>query len=121
MSMAIAHFAVGAMATALLFTLIAPRLLHSPTVLSAGGAWGMAPDVHWVLPTGSSLVRSFHMTPWANVFWFHHYLDRIDPTDSREFAAALVVALVFVMAACELVTRLRVTSPALSPVESGHE
>ncbi len=121
MSMAIAHFAVGAMATALLLTLVAPRLLHSPTVLVGGGIWGMVPDVHWVLPTGSALVRSFHQSTWSNVFWLHHYLDRIDPGNSRELAAAAVVALVFVVAACELVTRIRETSLTLSPVESGHE
>jgi hypothetical protein len=121
MSMAIAHFAVGTMATALLLALVAPRLLRSPTVLVAGGVWAMVPDVHHVLPTASGLVRSFHMSVWSNVFWFHHYLDRIDPENSRAFAGALVVALVVVLAACELFARMRDTSPVLSLAESGHE
>jgi predicted membrane channel-forming protein YqfA (hemolysin III family) len=121
MSMAIAHFAVGAMATALLLALVAPRLLRSPTVLVVGGIWGMLPDVHWVLPAGSALVRSFHMTAWANVFWFHHYLDGADPGDSPAFAAGLVVLLVVVLAFCELLTRTGTAPTAASPVESGHE
>lgn len=119
--MAIAHFAVGTMATALLLALAAPRLLHSPTVLVAGGVWAMVPDVHHVLPTGSELVRSFHMSVWSNAFWFHHYLDRIDPENSRPFAGALVLGLLVVLAACELFARMRGTSPVLSPAESGHE
>lgn len=45
MSMTIAHFAVGAMTTALLCRFVAPRLLHSPTVLVAGGVWAVVPDV----------------------------------------------------------------------------
>ena len=121
MSMAIAHFAVGTMATALLLALVAPRLLHSPTVLVGGGVWAMVPDVHHVLPVGSGLVRSFHMTPWANVFWFHHYLDRVDAAHSRELAGALVVLLVAVLAVCELFTRIRTSSAVLSPIRSGHE
>lgn len=115
MSLAIAHFAVGAMATALLLTLVAPRLLRSPLVLVLGGVWGMLPDAHWVLPWGSDLVRSLHTTAWANVFWFHHYLDGVDPTDSRPLAAAAVGALLVVLLACELFTRARLSATVVSP------
>lgn len=119
--MAIAHFAVGTMATALLLTLVAPRLLRSPTALVAGGIWGMLPDAHWVLPRGSELVRSFHMTPYANVFWFHHYLDRVDPTDSTTFAAAAIGSLLVVLLICEVFTRVRFSATVVSPTESRHE
>ena len=119
--MAIAHFAVGVMATALLFALVAPRLLHSPTVLALGGVWGMLPDAHWVLPVGSEFVYSIHMSSWANAFWLHHYLDGIDPADSPRIAAGLVILLVVVLAFCELLTRTGTAPTAASPVESGHE
>jgi len=121
MSLAIAHFAVGAMATALLLTLVAPRLLHSPTALVVGGLWGMLPDVHWVLPAGSGAVRSFHMSSWSNVFWFHNYVDGVDPGNSKKFAAGLVVALLFVVAFCELVVRVRRRSITLLPTGSRQE
>ena len=121
MSLAIAHFAVGAMATALLLTLVAPRLLRSPTVLVAGGVWGLLPDAHWVLPRGSDLVHSLHVTTWANVFWFHHYLDGVDPSDSRPLAAAAIGALLVVLLACELFTRARFSATVVSPTESRHE
>ena len=95
--MAIAHFAVGTMATALLLALIAPRLLRSPTVLVAGGVWGMIPDIHWVLPRGSELVRSFHTTPYANLFWFHHFLDASETgQENLEAGASLLLLLVAV-------------------------
>ena len=121
MSLAIAHFAVGTMATALLLALIAPHLLRSPTVLVAGGVWGMLPDIHWVLPRGSELVRSFHTTPYANLFWFHHYLDRVDPTNAETFAAAAVGALLAVLLICEVFTRVRFSASVVSPAESRQE
>lgn len=121
MSMAVGHFAVGAMATALLLTFVAPRFLQSPTVLVAGGVWAMVPDVHHVLPVGSELVRSFHMTAWSNVFWAHLYFDGIDSGDSRPLAAGLVIGLLIVLASCELFSRARLSSTVIDPVESPHE
>ena len=120
MAMAIAHFAVGAMATALLLMVVAPRLLLSPTVVALGGTWAMAPDVHHVLPVGSEAVRAIHMSPWADVFWFHHLLDRVDPTDSVTFAAGTVLLLLVVLSASELVARFRTTPDVGFPVEDRH-
>ena len=120
MSMAIAHFAVGAMATALLLMVLAPGLLRSPTVVALGGAWALIPDAHHVLPVGTELVRSLHFSAWADVFWFHRYLDRLDPTDSATFAAGTVLLLLVVLATSELVARYR-TTPAIGfPVEDRH-
>lgn len=117
MSLAIAHFAVGAMATALLLMIVAPRLLRSPTVIALGGAWAMIPDAHHVLPVGAELVRSLHFSVWANLFWFHLYLDRLDPTDSATFAAGSVLLLLVVLSMSELVARFRTTPGIGLPVE----
>ena len=117
MSLAIAHFSVGVMATALLLTLVAPRLLRSPTILVLGGIWGMLPDSHWVLPWGSGIVKSVHQTVWANIFWFHRYMDLADPTDSPKLAAVTVGALVIVLLICELITRARLSATVVSPAE----
>lgn len=61
------------------------------------------------------------MTPWSNVFWFHNYLDGIDPGNSKKLAAGLTVALLFVVAFCELVVRVRRRSIALFPTGSRQE
>lgn len=120
MSLAIAHFAVGVAATALLVTLLAPRFLHSPTVLVAGGLWAIVPDVHHVLPAGSSTVRALHVSVWSDLFWFHHYIDRVTPEAEEPFAAVLIGAFV-VLPACELFVRVRASSIPLSLVRDRHE
>lgn len=106
-SLAIAHFAVGTLCTALLLAAVAPRLLRSPTLLAFGGVWGMLPDAYWVSPVGFEFVRSVHVSPWANVFWFHGYLDRIDPTDTHVFAAEMLGLLVVSLPLLELYARWR--------------
>lgn len=120
MPLAIAHFAVGAMATALLLMLVAPRLLLSPTVVIVGGVWAMIPDAHNVLPVGAEFVHSLHHSTWSNLFWFHHFLDRVDPTDSTTFAAGAVLLLLVVVPASELVARFRTTPGVGLPVEDRH-
>lgn len=120
MSLAIAHFAVGALFTVLLVVILAPHLLRSPTVVVAGGVWGMLPDTHWVLPVGAELVRSFHMTVWANLFWFHHFLDRADPTDSPKVAAATVILLLVVLSVSEWLVGSRAIVRVASTVEETH-
>lgn len=117
MSMAVAHFAVGMMATAILLTIVAPRLLHSPLILFLGGLWGLLPDSQHVLPVGVDLVHAVHVSPWANIFWFHHYLDQADPTDSGTFAAALGVCLLAVVLSCELYARTQASATRNQPTE----
>jgi hypothetical protein len=97
MSLAIAHFAVGAACTAVVLTLFVPSIPFQRTVVVAGGVWAMVPDAWRFLPTSSGVyAHEFHATPLANVFWFHNVLDRTDVGDSTAVGAALVGALLFV-------------------------
>ncbi|ESP87584.1 hypothetical protein [Candidatus Halobonum tyrrellensis] len=107
MSLAIAHFAVGLLCTALLLAAVAPRLVRSPTLLAFGGLWGMLPDAYWVSPVGLEFIHSVHVSPWANLFWFHGYLDRIDPADTNTFAAEMLALLVVSLPLIELFVRWR--------------
>lgn len=95
MSMAIAHFAIGALTTLLFTKVFASRFVTSPTVLIGGGIWGLVPDVHWVTPVGKYLLYSFHHSILANLFFFHRVVDRLDPTNSRPVAAFLLCLLLF--------------------------
>lgn len=87
MSMAIAHFAIGALTTLLFTKAFASRFVTSPTMLIGGGIWGLVPDVHWVTPVGGELLYSFHHSILANLFFFHRVIDRLDPENSRPLAA----------------------------------
>lgn len=118
MSLAIAHFAVGVACTALLLAVVAPRLLRSPTLLVCGGIWAMVPDSYRVLPVGGDAVDAVHDSVLANAFWFHGALDRLDPTDSHAFAAALVGSMVVVVALSEWYARSTARVSRASATES---
>lgn len=98
-SQAIAHFAVGATATALLITLFVPNVRYPRTWIFVGGGWGMVPDVEKLVdhPT----VQDFHYSIWADVFWAHGTLDRIDSGDSTIVASAAVAVLLAVTLVAE--------------------
>ena len=105
MSIAIGHFAFGVICTALLFAVVVPQLLYSPTLLLLGGVWAMIPDSHWVLLIGATTMSALHNSIWANIFWFHGILDRVDPTDSYIFAAVLVGLMLVVVTLSEWYAR----------------
>lgn len=100
MSMAVAHFAFGAGLTTIV-TVFVPVVWYPRTVVLAGGIWAMAPDVHWVSPVASGRLYAFHSSRWADVFWFHRTLDRLDPTDSKTVAAACLAFFVVTTAFAE--------------------
>jgi hypothetical protein len=87
MSTALAHFAFGAAMTTLLIVALSPTVPYPRTVVLAGGAWAMVPDLHWVSPVAREELRAFHYTPFADLCWFHRTLDRADPGDSKAVAA----------------------------------
>lgn len=93
MSMAVAHFAVGATVTLLVVTYTLPRVRYPRALTMLGGIWAMVPDVHWVAPVYAAELKALHATPLANLFWFHRAMDAVDATDSRSFAAVLVALL----------------------------
>lgn len=43
-----------------------------------GGLWALAPDIHNLLPGHlSEIAYGLHNDPLSNIFFVHHYLDRI--------------------------------------------
>jgi hypothetical protein len=95
MSFAIGHFALGATVTALVVTYLLPKLPYPRTVVVLGGVWALLPDAAKLVPTNPDLV-AFHGSLWADVFWFHRTLDRVDATDSPRLSALLVAVFVLV-------------------------
>ena len=96
--MAIAHFAFGAGMT----TLLVPTVWYPRTVVLAGGGWAMGPDVHWVSPVAEHRLQQLHhSSPLTDVFWLHRTWDRMDPTDAKSIAAAMLVFLLVTTAIAE--------------------
>jgi len=98
MAPAIVHFLVGA---SLLLLLSAPFAVRHETVrrhglilATAGGLWGLLPDVHHVIPGEEGPFRTFHRSAWADPFAFHYTLDmppvRTAGLGATEFPAVLV-------------------------------
>ncbi|TYL38899.1 hypothetical protein CV102_10350 [Natronococcus pandeyae] len=101
MSMALTHFAVGATLTTVLVTFVFSLIPYPRTVVLIGGGWAMIPDVYRLSPIAQNRLEEFHDSPWADLFWFHHTLDRLDATDSELIAAVSVVILIGVTALSE--------------------
>ncbi len=101
MSMAIAHFAFGAAITTLLATFLVPTIWYPRTVTLAGGSWAMIPDFHWVSPIARRQFYAFHSSQWADLFWFHRTLDRLDPSDSKTVAAVCLAFFILTTALAE--------------------
>ncbi|WP_226479741.1 hypothetical protein [Natrinema amylolyticum] len=102
MSIAIGHFAFGAAMTTLVVTYLVPTDRYPRTVILFGGGWAMIPDFHWASPIAAERLRELHRTsPAMDLFWLHRTWDRIDPTDSKSIAAALLAFLIVATALAE--------------------
>ncbi len=106
MSMALAHFSIGA--TFVIIGLILTRRYTSPRLplaIVAGGLWGMGPDVHWVIPHAglSERIAAFHSTHWADFFAFHYTLDVVDPANSVATTAHCLALFVLATAVLSVV------------------
>jgi hypothetical protein len=99
MSQAITHFAVGATLTAVLIVLLVPAVRYPRTWVLVGGGWAMVPDAGKLV--ADPAVLAFHGTRWADLFWFHRTLDRLDPTDATLPAAVAVSGFIVVTLAAE--------------------
>ncbi|WP_336135948.1 hypothetical protein [Natronomonas amylolytica] len=99
MSQGVAHFAVGATLTTLLVTFLVPNARYPRVWVLAGGAWAMLPDAA-KLYSHPALV-ALHGSRWADVFWLHFTMDRLDSTDSALFGAVMLAALLGVTALAE--------------------
>lgn len=119
MSLAIAHFAVGAALTTLLIAFVMPTFEYQRTLVLVGGGWGLLPDVHWVSPVASEKLLYYHgESPLVDLFWFHRHMDQLDPADSTA-AAAACIALLGVVTLFADWHRQRVVAPKDSSFE-GH-
>lgn len=92
MSMAIGHFSVGAAISLIIFRLIdyyskkirlEYYLRYDLLVVVFGGLWAMIPDLPYVFNIN---FISLHSTQFCNLFFFHCYLDKIDPADTIIFS-----------------------------------
>ncbi|WP_331233497.1 hypothetical protein [Natronorarus salvus] len=98
MSQGITHFSVGAAATAVLVTLL-PPCPYSRTLVLLGGVWALIPDAAKLVP--HPLLRRFHRCLWADLFWFHRTLDRLDEEDSARIGALSLSVLLTITALLE--------------------
>jgi hypothetical protein len=102
MSLAITHFAFGALMITIILTLLWPTVRYPRTLVLLGGGWGMAPDFHWVSPIAEQQFHQFHQSvQWTDIFWLHRTWDRIDPTDSKSVGAVLFASLIVATAIAE--------------------
>lgn len=136
MSIPIAHFAVGTSCTMVIFNILPLRIrlkmrIAQVPIITLGGLWAMVPDIarfcnlmrsfndnYWVkinlfgqirAPDLTALINRipvFHVSPWANICFFHQLMDVIDKNDSV-LVAALLVLVMAVIASATFLKELR--------------
>lgn len=90
MSQGVTHFAVGAALTVVVVTVLIPNVRYPRSWAIAGGLWAMLPDASKLHDSPDAL--AFHDSIWAELFWAHRALDRVDPTDSTIWATVALAA-----------------------------
>lgn len=90
MSQGVTHFAVGATATVLVVTFLLPAVRYPRSWAVVGGLWAMLPDASKLVDAPWTL--AFHDSIWADLFWAHGTLDRLDPGDSTVWATVALGA-----------------------------
>jgi hypothetical protein len=97
MSLGIGHFAAGAGAAFVVLNVLPPRIRRKvPDYGFLGilaGLWAIIPD----LSKGVTRLQGFHDSVWANFFFFHQFLDRLDIRDSVWVSGALIGFMVLLM------------------------
>ena len=102
MSLVLSHFAIGAIMTALLVHLWIPTYAYRGVVIVLGGIWGLIPDLHGVLPWFDHWFRRLDASHWADIFWFHRTMDRLeDGPGSPRVALTLTILLIAIIVATE--------------------
>ncbi|ELZ39223.1 hypothetical protein C463_17428 [Halorubrum californiense DSM 19288] len=117
-SLAITHFAVGGICTALVALYFFPPTRYARTLVLLGGGWGMLPDVHWVAPLYATELKALHASVFTNIFWFHQTLDVVDPTDSYTVAALALGAFILVVSLGDYWT-YRIAERTTNPTDPG--
>ena len=126
MSLSIGHFAVGTSCTMIIFHTLPLRIrlkmrIAQPLIFISGGLWAMLPDLahisnsvsylndkylmnigllHGVrtsiIHSVTDLLQAFHISPWANICFFHQLMDTWDKRDSPLISAVFVCAMVLI-------------------------
>lgn len=100
---ALVHFTVGVFLALLALTVVDYSVRREFLLLVLSGFWALVPDGHWLLREfgigGPAAVwHSFHQTPYANLFWFHHLIDSLETgRENLEAGVALGVLLVLTL------------------------
>ena len=95
MSMAMGHFAfgMGAATGVLMATGLDKKIKNTEPIRIAGGIFAMIPDA-------GKLASSFnvlHEGWWADIFWLHGVLDKIDPRDTAWASAFFLVFMLLML------------------------
>ncbi|MBN1188885.1 MAG: hypothetical protein JXA46_03960 [Dehalococcoidales bacterium] len=97
MSMEIGHFAVGAGSAFIVLNVLPPRVRRKiPDYGFIGiiaGLWAMVPDLARFLPG----MVDFHKSLFANIFFLHQIMDRLDNNDSVWISGGLIGVMVLLM------------------------
>lgn len=99
MSQALTHAAIGGTVSLVVILAIDRGIRHPRVWTVVGMAWGLVPDLGSL--THLPLFPSLETTPWADIFWAHRTLDRLDPKDSMLFGVATAVVFLVVLAIAE--------------------
>ncbi|QZP38251.1 hypothetical protein [Halobaculum magnesiiphilum] len=90
MSIALTHFAFGALCMTLLLAYLPVRTRYFMAISVASGVWAMMPDFWRVSPIYENAFREIGHSAFGNVFWLHPLFDQADPSDSYRLAAVMV-------------------------------
>jgi hypothetical protein len=97
MSMGIGHFAVGASTSLFVLQMLPIKTRQKIPghwfIVIVSGLWAMLPDISKL----SHHFDAFHDSIWANVFFFHQVMDKLDKTDGN-WASGVAVLFMAVLA-----------------------
>ncbi|WP_312911641.1 hypothetical protein [Natronosalvus caseinilyticus] len=113
MAPAIVHFLVGASLVLLVAAPLAARYDIDGRwplwLVVIGGIWGLGPDFYHVTPVHQAQLEAFHDTAWADLFAFHHTLDR--PFVRARYDASVFGAIALFLGAVSVYTIADVLDP----------
>lgn len=101
MSIALAHFAIGATFATIAILYFVPDAPYPRVLVLLSGAWATLPDVTKLDPPYAARIASLAESVWANVFWLHPRIDTIDASNSILFAAVALGVFLGVTALAE--------------------
>ncbi|ELY63458.1 hypothetical protein [Natrinema versiforme] len=90
MSLALTHFAVGALCATLLLAYLPVRTEYDAPLVVASGVWALLPDFWRVTPIYSGAFRDLGHSALGNACWLHSVFDRADPHESTRLAAVML-------------------------------